>query len=160
MIQLQSQTNDFQINKFREKVADPSWIAACCGFLLHVSCWKKSLVELFSPIRIKCLLFRIPTCWKLRISEDLLENPASRGWEVWETGRALNSVPYSPSGFSCPSSLELTLYLLNSIPLLLLLSLINVLCSRFCSHLSTKTVFSVINDPHALDASVPVSILI
>lgn len=36
MIQLQSQTNDFQINKFREKLADPSWTATCCHFLWHV----------------------------------------------------------------------------------------------------------------------------
>lgn len=78
-------------------------VAASCYMCLA---GKRSLVELFSPIRIKCLLFRIPTCWKLRISEDLLENPDSRGWEVWETGRALNSVLYSPSGFSCPSSLK------------------------------------------------------
>lgn len=37
MIQLQSQTNRFQINKFREKVADPSRIATRGHFLSHVS---------------------------------------------------------------------------------------------------------------------------
>lgn len=113
---------------------------------------EKSLLEVFSPIKIKWLLFWIPACWKIRNSEDPLLNPKMRGLGAslrnWKSPKFWTFIPLaaslSLSSFSL-SSFPLSLFLERVVHiywmLLLSPSLLNVLCLSFCSYLSTKTVF-------------------
>lgn len=87
MIQLQSQTMIAKSNKFREKFADPLNCHMLPLSVTHILVEKLSCRS-FSPIRI-ISQFQIPTCSKLRISEDPLQNLTER-LKAGEAGRALN----------------------------------------------------------------------